>query len=172
MEQKDPSMEEILSSIRTFLSKEEPISKGDLSIENKEINVPEPKTVELTEDMMIQNNKSTLKDFEEENIQEETASSETIKEDSIINAEESLPQENAPLVSEPTLQASAESLSDLAKVIDQEKDTPIPHQTSLEGLVSQLLKPYLKEWLNNHLPEIVEKAVQKEIRRVTERAEL
>ena len=43
--------------------------------------------------------------------------------------------------------------------------TSIPSK-SLEDVIVQAVQPYLKAWLNTHLPTIVEQKVQEEIRRL------
>ena len=40
---------------------------------------------------------------------------------------------------------------------------------TLESIVRELLRPLLKEWLDQNLPDIVERVVRKEIARVTDR---
>lgn len=42
-------------------------------------------------------------------------------------------------------------------------------ETSLEGLTRELMKPMLKEWLDTHLPGIVEAMVAREIERITKK---
>lgn len=42
-------------------------------------------------------------------------------------------------------------------------------ETSLEGLTRELLRPMLKEWLDNNLPPIVEAMVEREITRITKK---
>ncbi len=42
-------------------------------------------------------------------------------------------------------------------------------ETSLEGLTRDLLKPMLKDWLDNNLPAIVESMVEREIARITKK---
>lgn len=42
-------------------------------------------------------------------------------------------------------------------------------ETSLEGLTRELLKPMLKDWLDNNLPPIVEAMVEREITRITKK---
>ena len=42
-------------------------------------------------------------------------------------------------------------------------------ETSLEGLTRELLKPMLKDWLDNNLPTIVEAMVEREITRITKK---
>ena len=149
MEQKEPSMEEILSSIRRILSNEEvdgdALKKVTQNVSDGDIPVQASQVVELTEDMMIQNQNT--------------------------NAPEAAEQTNDALISEPTAKATADSLSELTKVIEQEKEQIQP-ETSLEAVVRSVLKPYLKEWLDAHLPEIVEKVVQREVRRVIDRSDL
>ncbi len=149
MEQKEPSMEEILSSIRRILSNEEVdgnvLEKTTQNVSEGDVAVQAPQVVELTEEMMIQNQNTDSRSGTEEN--------------------------NDALISEPTAKATADSLSELTKVIEQEKEQVQP-ETSLEAVVRSVLKPYLKEWLDMHLPEIVEKVVQREVRRVIDRSDL
>ena len=149
MEQKEPSMEEILSSIRRILSNEEVdgnvLEKTTQNVSDGDVAVQAPQVVELTEEMMIQNQNTDSRSGTEEN--------------------------NDALISEPTAKATAESLSELTKVIEQEKEQVQP-ETSLEAVVRSVLKPYLKEWLDAHLPEIVEKVVPREGRRVIDRSDL
>jgi uncharacterized protein len=42
-------------------------------------------------------------------------------------------------------------------------------ETSLEGLTRDLLRPMLKDWLDNNLPPIVEAMVEREITRITKK---
>jgi cell pole-organizing protein PopZ len=42
-------------------------------------------------------------------------------------------------------------------------------ETSLEGLTRELLRPMLKDWLDSHLPGLVERMVAKEIERITKK---
>ena len=44
-----------------------------------------------------------------------------------------------------------------------------PGETSLEGLTRELLRPMLKDWLDTHLPPIVEAMVEREITRITKK---
>jgi cell pole-organizing protein PopZ len=40
---------------------------------------------------------------------------------------------------------------------------------SLEGLVREMMKPLLKQWLDTNLPDLVERVVREEVERVTNR---
>lgn len=42
-------------------------------------------------------------------------------------------------------------------------------ETSLEGMTRDLLRPMLKNWLDTHLPPIVEAMVEREIMRITKK---
>lgn len=42
-------------------------------------------------------------------------------------------------------------------------------ETSLEGMVREMLRPVLKEWLDTNLPAIVEAMVEREITRITKK---
>jgi cell pole-organizing protein PopZ len=67
------------------------------------------------------------------------------------------------IVSAPAVSKAADSFTRLAgnlRVSEQ------PGQT-LEGVVRDLLRPMLKEWLDSHLPEIVEAKVEAELDRIS-----
>lgn len=66
----------------------------------------------------------------------------------------------APLVGEPVAAKAAGALGRLMGAM-----TVTPNQT-LDGIVRELLKPMLKEWLDERLPELVEAEVAREIDRI------
>jgi cell pole-organizing protein PopZ len=72
----------------------------------------------------------------------------------------------AALVSPTTTQASRSSLAALSALIVKPETTG---SDTLEGLVRDLLKPMLSEWLDAKLPEIVERQVAQEIARISAR---
>lgn len=66
------------------------------------------------------------------------------------------------LISGATEAATREALAALATVgIDPHAGT-----NTLDGLVRELLRPMLKQWLDAHLPEIVERLVAREVARL------
>jgi len=72
------------------------------------------------------------------------------------------------LISEPAISSMRESLAALAMM---SQPTPRPQivrsgETSLEGLVADLLKPALREWLDQNLPAMVELMVATEIAKI------
>ena len=69
------------------------------------------------------------------------------------------------LLSGATAEASKAALAALAGIsIDPKADA-----NTLDGLVREMLRPMLKEWLDANLPEIVERVVTREVARVVGR---
>ena len=80
---------------------------------------------------------------------------------------ETMPAEPKPtLVSATTADASRSSLAALSAMVVKPEVTG---SDTLEGLVREMLKPMLADWLDAKLPEIVERQVAQEIRRISER---
>ena len=87
-----------------------------------------------------------------------------------------IPEEVEALISEAASTASIEALSKLAVASE-----PAPASTSalrvggqggtVEDLVIEILRPMMREWLDQNLPIIVERIVQKEIRRLVRQAD-
>ena len=74
-----------------------------------------------------------------------------------------------PLVSEERERAMRESLAALAAISAPGASPQIVRsgETSLEGLVREMLKPMLAQWLDENLPDLVEGIVEREISRIT-----
>jgi uncharacterized protein len=80
---------------------------------------------------------------------------------------EAVPAETKPtLVSTSTAEASRTSLAALSALIVKPETTG---SDTLEGLVREMLKPMLAEWLDAKLPAIVERQVAQEIARISAR---
>ena len=86
--------------------------------------------------------------------------------------EELIQSEAAPrrdgLTTESAARSMRDSLAALAMIAEPGAAPQIVRsgETSLEGLVRDLLRPMLAEWLDRHLPEIVERLVKAEIARI------
>lgn len=70
-------------------------------------------------------------------------------------------EEGDGLVSSKAAGASRARLAELAAATAQVSDAP------LEAVVRDMLRPMLKDWLDRHLPEIVEEQVKREIQRIS-----
>jgi cell pole-organizing protein PopZ len=70
-----------------------------------------------------------------------------------------------PLVDEQVAGQSRQALEQLQTIA---ASVPAAHQVNpLEEMVREMLKPILKQWLDEHLPGIVEDHVKREISRIT-----
>lgn len=73
------------------------------------------------------------------------------------------------LISELTAQATAVAMGTLAPSRSGSAD-PLPLGNggrTVESMVMDMLRPLLKDWLDRNLPTLVERIVQKEIRKIT-----
>lgn len=72
------------------------------------------------------------------------------------------------LTTESSAQAMRESLAALAMIAEPGAAPQIVRsgETSLEELTRELLRPMLAEWLDRHLPDMVERLVKAEIARI------
>ncbi len=76
------------------------------------------------------------------------------------------------IVSPPTAQLSADVLGELARAILNRRDLNIGGgNVTLEGMVREMLRPVLREWLDRNLPYLIERLVKKEIDLMVNRAE-
>lgn len=175
----DQSMEEILQSIRKIIAEEndDPVDANDAEDTGAdEDDVPDSDVLELTD--AIQDDGSVV------NVQDDDAEGDilsdiddALKDDDF--GEESEPQP-APkpkakpksadtgdgLVSAVSIAASAEAMRALKNGGDL-GSLPFVSGETVEGLVQQLLRPMLKEWLDANLPVIVQREVQREVQRIS-----
>ena len=72
-----------------------------------------------------------------------------------------------PLLDEGMAGHSRQSLEELQTIAATVP--PIPQINPLEDMVREMLKPILKQWLDEHLPQMVDEHVKREISRITGR---
>jgi uncharacterized protein len=76
------------------------------------------------------------------------------------------------LVSEQAAEDSTDVLSQLARAILDRRDMAVStRDVTLEGIVREMLRPLLREWLDRNLPYLIERLVRKEIDLMVNRAE-
>lgn len=75
-------------------------------------------------------------------------------------------------LAEPTLAAATESLSHLRSIASEKRLSLGKGDLTIEAIVREILKPYLKEWLDVNLPDIVERVVKKEVAHIMDRLDL
>lgn len=150
--QAEPSMEEILASIRRIISEEEQAPAEPL---------------DLTQAAPVEETPTPEDDIVFEAVEEVVAAAPPVRApEPIAPAPVARAQpeavSNEPIISQPTASAAAGALSRLAGTL---KIADTPGQT-VEGVVRELLKPMLKEWLDRNLPAIVESRVEAELERI------
>lgn len=210
--QQEPTMEEILASIRRIISED-----GDEAQEQPQEAQAEEEPIDL--------NGSAESESPLELVEEEPVADIAEDNDDVLELTEALeeieaepepePEEPEPVIQavpdpepepEPVIQANAEPAvpeataedNDLIIVEDEEEENEAPADDdgllsdattgalaasfgqlsnqlvvastpgqTLEGMLGALLKPMLKEWLDENLPPMVERIVQEEIARVS-----
>jgi cell pole-organizing protein PopZ len=150
--QAEPSMEEILASIRRIISEEEqaPTAEPVLDLTQTDEPASAPPPAPSAEDDIV------FEAVEQAVIQETPSVPEPVR----AHAHE--PQAETQILSAPTANATASALARLAGSL---RITETQNQT-VEGVVREMLKPMLKEWLDRNLPAIVEARVEAELDRI------
>ncbi|HMI39902.1 MAG TPA: DUF2497 domain-containing protein [Sphingomicrobium sp.] len=72
-----------------------------------------------------------------------------------------------PLIDEIAADASRQALDNLSTVAASVPPPPLVNP--MEAMVREMLRPILKQWLDEHLPAIVDEHVKREITRITGR---
>ena len=95
-------------------------------------------------------------------------------EDDVLELKDPIGEAVSPLVSEDAAAASRQSLAALSALRERSETAASAPSTAgdgpLEAVVREMLKPMLKEWLDTHLPQIVETMVAREVARITGRS--
>lgn len=157
--QAEPSMEEILASIRRIISEEEQAPNAAPVLDLTQTDEPAPAAIE--DDIVFE--------AVEQAVAEETPVPEPVlaaPAPAPVRTPAPTPPVEAPagetILSSPTTNAAAGALARLAGSL-RVSDTP---GQTVEGVVRELLKPMLKEWLDRNLPAIVEARVEAELERI------
>lgn len=160
-ESKEPTMEEILASIRRIISEE---GEATAQAEARPA-APAPAPAARPDPQ------DTVDEFFAEAPEETDEATDGVLEltETVQPAEEPFLDAAARdegLVSEETVVETTRKLSPLSDLLV--RNYPGSENT-LEGLIREMLRPMLKEWLDAHLPEIVERTVAREVARITGR---
>lgn len=144
--QDDPSMDEILASIRRIIAED-----GETATRAGGQDI-----LDLTQRV------------------EEDGSVVTIASRKTREAPEASKPESRKLISEGTAAAAVASLAELAKETPRIKVEPVakaPDSKAIEDMTRELLQPLLKSWLDSNLPQIIERVVREEIARLGREAQ-
>ena len=132
---REPSMEEILASIKKVIAEDKDARAGETAVE-------QPRH-----------------DFEEKS------------EDDVLELSDELaPQADIgpPLLNAAAAGATRSALDHLSTVAASVPAMP-QQANPLEDMVREMLRPILKQWLDDHLPRLVDEHVKREISRITGR---
>ena len=173
-----------MASIRNILADEEDKAK-DVAEKQPESSAADGKkagVVDLTADMIVnetQKAKAAMVETPEEAIDDDFTPEPVIprqpmKEETLndLIQEKQQPSDDDVLMSRPTIEAAAHSLSGLRDFAAEQKGDLGNGTLTIEAIVRESVKPYLKEWLDAHLPEIVERIVKKEVAYIMDRMNL
>ncbi len=170
----EPTMEEILASIRRIISEDEP--QGESAPAPEAAAEPEPELVAEAEADEVLELTDPLPEPEPEPEPQpvlEThgdieALAPSAPEPTPARAPEPVafapPVDDEPLVSQPTADETASAFGQLHRSIGMPKA-----ERTLEDVVRELLNPLLKAWLDEHLPAIVQAKVEEEVERIARR---
>ncbi len=153
-ENSDPTMEEILASIRRIIEEEQD-SDGKPKVSAPVAAVPRPSPVVA---------KAVAYDNDDDEL---TSNGSDVLELASVGQTLPEPQPDEPLISGSTEGLATSKLSELSGLLA--RGYPGSENT-LEGLVREMLRPMLKDWLDTHLPDLVEQMVAREIARISGRA--
>jgi cell pole-organizing protein PopZ len=131
---RDPSMEDILASIKRVIAEEKEIRAAAPP--------PSPELSDEDEDVL--------------ELDESMAAVPVVPADL-----------GPPLIEEQIADESRHKLEELASVAASAP--PPPAYNPLEEMIREMLRPILKQWLDEHLPGIVDEHVKREIHRITGR---
>lgn len=155
----DPSMEDILASIRRILSEDEAVKPADDEV------------LQLDESMMV----ASL-------TPEPPAAPEPILAAAVIKPEADTPPADTPPTGAPSAagpllapeaaQAASQSVGTLLRHLVSEREQVVVYRggPTIEDMVREEIRPLLKAWLDANLPALVERQVRVEIERVIGRA--
>ena len=138
----EPSMEEILASIRRIIT-EEPVDSAPAPSDGGTLSVAEPQPADPDESFV-------------------PPAAE------VLELTQPLPEltGGAGLVSPATAAVASQSLSALSNLAVRDYAGA---DNTLEALVREMLKPMLADWLDANLPGLVERVVTREVERITRR---
>ncbi len=172
----EPSMEEILSSIKRIIADED---RATPRVPRRSVAASASRFASLDEDgddQILELTEALLDEsdsLEDEDVPD-MPPARTMAKTTARPAKPTRPRENgaapatpsATVLSEISAKAARDSLESLSKMLVRGDEA---QSNTLEGLVREMLRPMLKEWLDKNLPTIVETMVQREIDRISGR---
>ena len=170
-------MEDILASIRRILSEDE---RSTMSNAKAGRETSEPQILTLDSSMMVpETTAEPGAAGSPAGPQEHAGATSTVHADAAAESHTAgpvpdvvrQPPVGVGLIAPEAASAAASAMGPLLRKLNAERATPVYRGgPSLEDMVREELRPMLKQWLDSHLPGIVERLVRAEIERVVNAA--
>ena len=175
-QQSEASVEEILESIKKVIARDNRAGAAEERRQRESDGIRHLAT-EMTREMMVDTTSDTsvepadadeadeVLDLGTADFAEEEPASDGFDDSRF---EDDHDDDDIPLTAEPVRDSMRENFAALAMLSQPGAAPQIVRsgETSLEGLVRDMLRPMLSEWLDSNLPSMVEKMVQAEIARI------
>jgi len=177
-------MDDILENIRRVISEEDEEVAGESAIDPKTDAIAEKPEEGLEMSAAIETDEpdsgSDLSELEQKPVLEQIdisnlPPSETPppSEDDVLELTAAMIAPADELMSGRTTQASSDVLGELARAIMDRREMGLGDKdVTLEGMVREMMRPLLREWLDRNLPYLIERLVKKEIDKMVNRAEM
>lgn len=149
----EPSMEEILSSIKRIIAEDSEAALSPPRTGKRAVAATPAPVADPVPDPAPQDEPEVLE-------LTETVEAEPVP------AKTAEPEAKPTMVSEKTAEASRTQLAALSALVVKPEVTG---SDTLEGMVREMVRPMIAEWLEAKLPDIVERMVAREISRITDR---
>ena len=152
-QQGEASVEEILESIKKVIARDNRTIAMETRRRREVDGLPETGTA--VPDAAMEDSDEVL----------DLGSAEFVEEADVVNGDDT---EDSPLTTDAVRDSLRENLAALAMLAEPGAPPQIVRsgETSLEGLVRDMLRPMLAEWLDRNLPGMVERMVKAEIARI------
>jgi cell pole-organizing protein PopZ len=180
--EQEPSIEEILASIRQIISEDEENDTDEKEVVEDPVHHEPDDVLELTEDDLVEEEPEDEEEEEEPEIELDMRD----REEKVAKPAPEPPPPPPPPAPEPPPKAQAaptpseilssraqsEALGSLSKLTSRMpvNSTRSYNGVTLEDIVRELLHPMLREWMDDNLPPMVERIVQKELEKLARRA--
>ncbi len=170
-DQQEPTMEEILASIRRIISEDgEPVEEGEDVPEEEEVleltNVVAESDAEPAEQVALDDGAAA--------VPEPAPEPEPVPQPEPAPAPQptgEVPAFADTLVSAGTAHATTGAFAGMTTALHDSRGLPLGHNKTLEDIVKELLRPMLKEWLDANLTPMVQRIVEREVSKLAGRAE-
>ncbi|MEM8917528.1 MAG: DUF2497 domain-containing protein [Pseudomonadota bacterium] len=170
---KESSMEEILSSIKRIIAEDKAIEM-DRAPAQESASPVRKRTAEQPAAEAETPAEDTTDTDEEEEILELTNEVTDTPEPAAPSSARGVfgdRRKKARLIDDQKLDSMRQSLSALVAMDNASSPAPVEpvNGTSLEDLTRDMMRPMLEQWLNDNLPQLVEEMVAEEIRRISQK---